>query len=607
MKGDAFPIRLSHLLRHCSVGAIVRGRNYLATVKDTRCWYKKREPPPESEIRYVDQVRKMLGVSEKLCTPPAATVSESGTVEGGRAVPVVRFPTWMRCPLCGLLHSKPWKGKPPDQPLVCERSDGKKCRGNLEQAPWVIVHEAGYMADVPWHSVAHFDKSAPTRRQCRPDWNSSYLKLVDRADQRQVRCTRCGARSKLPTVLPFPEREWQQPWIDEPPEIPPDEPAWLLEINDVRVHASRTSNALVIPPESRIRKGTVVDRLYGSSDKQSILNSAGTALQRKRNLRIMAREWRCLPSEIEAAMKEIDSGYPLYDADPPEGGDLPRGEYAALVKPEPDFDEDEDFVTKHRTDEWRALAATLGPELRKVVNVVDRLVEVRRLKEIVVLRGFSRLGAMDAVPPDITRETGWLPAIALRGEGVFFTLRESVISDWERQKELKRRAVVSRQRCEAHWMPSLAEDVDLSPRFILLHTMAHAIIRTLEAEAGYPAASLKERIYSASGPALMAGVLVYVAVPDEVGSLGGLVEMAEPKRFLRAFRAALDSMEWCSLDPVCSEHEGQGPAWLNRAACQACALVPETSCQYGNVLLDRTFLKGHRESGTSPLLYFAES
>ena len=174
------------------------------------------------------------------------------------------------------------------------------------------------------------------------------------------------------------------------------------------------------------------------------------------------------------------------------------------------------------------MAATLGPELRKVVNVVDRLVEVRRLKEIVVLRGFSRLGAKDAVPPDITRETGWLPAVALRGEGIFFTLEESVIRNWAGQRELEIRAEVSRHRCEAHWMRSLAEDVDISPRFILLHTLAHAIIRTLEAEAGYPAASLKERIYSASGPDPLAG---YVAVPDEVGSLGGLVEMAEPKRF----------------------------------------------------------------------------
>ena len=606
MTGDAFPIRLSHLLRHCSVGAIVRGQNFLATVKDTRCWYKNGQAPPESEIRYVDQVRNMLGVSERLCTPPDATVSESGKVERGGWVPVVRFPTWMRCPRCGLLHSKPWKDKPPDQRLVCERRDGNKCEGNLEQAPWVIVHEAGYMADVPWHSVAHFDKSAPRQHQCPPDWNSSYLELVDMVDQRQVRCTRCGAHSKLPTVLPFPEREWQQPWISEPPKILPDELAWLLEINDVRVHASHTSSALVIPPESRIRKGTVLDRLYGNSAKQRILKRARTALQRKRDLRIMAREWRCSPSEIEAAMQEIDNGYPLYD-DIPECGDLSRGEYAALVKPEPDFDEDEDFVTNHRTEGWKALAATLSPELRKVINLVDRLVEVRRLKEIVVLRGFSRLGARDAVPPDITRETGWLPAIALRGEGVFFTLNESVMSNWATQRELESRAKVSRHRCDAHWMPSLAEDVDISPRFILLHTMAHAIIRTLEAEAGYPAASLKERIYSAPGPNPLAGVLVYVAVPDEVGSLGGLVEMAEPKRFLRAFRAALDSMEWCSLDPVCSEHEGQGPAWLNRAACQACALVPEPSCQYGNVLLDRTFLKGNYESGTYPLLDFAES
>ena len=90
----------------------------------------------------------------------------------------------------------------------------------------------------------------------------------------------------------------------------------------------------------------------------------------------------------------------------------------------------------------------------------------------------------------------------------------------------------------------------------------------------------------------MSGVLVYVAVPDVVGSLGGLAELATPERFLLLLSSVFDHAEWCSLDPVCSEHGGQGPSLLNRAACHACALIPEPSCAYGNVLLDRMFIKG---------------
>ena len=99
-----------------------------------------------------------------------------------------------------------------------------------------------------------------------------------------------------------------------------------------------------------------------------------------------------------------------------------------------------------------------------------------------------------------------------------------------------------------------------------------------------PAASLKERIYcetGKSGKDPMAGILIYVAVPDEEGSLGGLMELAKPERFLRLLTGAFEAATWCSLDPVCSEQEGHGPDLLNRAACHACALVPETSCSYG--------------------------
>jgi hypothetical protein len=95
----------------------------------------------------------------------------------------------------------------------------------------------------------------------------------------------------------------------------------------------------------------------------------------------------------------------------------------------------------------------------------------------------------------------------------------------------------------------------------------------------------------------MAGILIHVAVPDIAGSLGGLAELSDPRRFLGILIRALEHSRWCSLDPVCSEHEGQGPGLLNRAACHACALVPEPACEYGNTLLDRSFVKDDAANG----------
>ena len=151
----------------------------------------------------------------------------------------------------------------------------------------------------------------------------------------------------------------------------------------------------------------------------------------------------------------------------------------------------------------------------------------------------------------------------------------------------------------------------VTPRFVLLHTLAHLMIRQMEFSCGYPAASLKERLYFQSPSedlSPMAGILIYVAVPDKVGSLGGLVEIAEPGRFLDLMMKVFNQAAWCSFDPVCSEHDGHGPDMLNRAACHACALIPETACEYGNALLDRVLISGElkQKDGIPPLLDFIQ-
>ena len=399
-----------------------------------------------------------------------------------------------------------------------------------------------------------------------------YLKLVEREGRRQVVCNRCGA-SGWALRLPFPPRMWQQPWIPEPPAEPPSTAAWLLEINDVRVHAAECRTALVIPPESRIRRGTVLDRLYGSSRNQQRIRNARNDLARRSAVRRLAREYRCTPDAVEQAIAQIDQGYPLFDQEITQG-DLMAGEYRALIEEIPDLQEDEDFVTEHQTGAWRSLdlESSTGPA-RRAAAAVSRLIAVNRLKEIMVLLGFRRSGDEGRrVSPDVTGESGWLPAAELYGEGVFFTLDEAWLQRWESNPAVRERAGVVAERYRQR--QAAAEDVDVSPRFLLCHTLAHVLIRQLDAEAGYPAASLKERIYCREGAQPMAGILIYVAVADEEGSLGGLVELARPRRFLRLLAGAFEAADWCSLDPVCAGQDGHGPDLLNRAACHACRAGP---------------------------------
>lgn len=580
------PVRLSHLLQHCSVGAIIRDGDELMVVPDVLQWGE-----PGEQLRYVDQVRDALGIEKDLRKPPfARQLPDDGRWTA--CIPVRRFPLWARCSKCDLLHWAPWRKS---DELRCTRDI---CDGALEQVPWVLIHERGYLADVPWHAVAHAGRRNPRQQGC--EWRNDevYLRIEQRDGRRMVQCSRCGASNELPKRWIYPKTAWQQPWLPGPLPSELQEPALLLEVNNVLVHSTVTPTALVIPPESRIRRGSVVDRLFGNTERQDRIQRARNDHLRMVEIRRAATEYRCSVESVDEALKEIARGYPSFGRSR-EKNELKSGEYRALCQPIPDLKEEEDFVTAHYATEWAQLRGSLPPGSleAQVAAMIDRLVSVRKLKEIMVLKGFRRASYNTEylTPPDINGRSDWLPAIELYGEGVFFTLDEKWLRHWEQEAAVCERAREFQQR--HHQQRALnGAGSEVSPRFLLCHTLAHLLIRRLEAEAGYPAASLKERIYSASEKAPMAGVLIYVAVADEQGSLGGLMEQATPAKFLRLLVAACESAQWCSLDPVCLHQAGHGPYQLNRAACHACTLVPETSCSHGNVLLDRTFLRGENKA-----------
>lgn len=592
MANELIPIRLSHLLGHSGVGAIVRGANGLVVVQDTRQWTDRSGLFAGKLIPYMPRVRAALGLKEQLREPPVAKELANGQVDGA-CVPAIRFPSWMRCPSCGAMYRWPWRSDQPNHVPRCNQQDCKK-HSKLEQVTWVLAHPSGYLADVPWHFLSHKDAREPTQRNCKVQ---DKLRLLERGyEERILRCSACGvgARFRGDERVGFGQGR-MQPWTKEDL-VPPIEVgeegdqglAQVLAINDTRVYQSVTCTALVIPPESRVRKGTVVDRLYNSGDRSRI-DGARTLLARKGIIRTLATEYRCMPNDIENALVDLARGYPLYGENLTPG-QLRESEYKAFLEVLPDQREDEDLVTRNRSEEWRELgmAVDLNTDEQKIVQAVRHLVRVDRLKAVKVFKGFTRLGGEEIVPPDIAGESDWLPAIELYGEGIFLALDEGRLKEWEQKP-----AVVSRlNRLLPRFAQSGRDDPNpVTTRFMLLHTLSHLLMRQIESEGGYPAASLIERLYCASAPEPMAGILIYVAVPDIAGSLGGLAELSEPRRFLGILIRALEHSRWCSLDPVCSEHEGQGPGLLNRAACHACALVPEPACEYGNTLLDRGFVK----------------
>ena len=90
----------------------------------------------------------------------------------------------------------------------------------------------------------------------------------------------------------------------------------------------------------------------------------------------------------------------------------------------------------------------------------------------------------------------------------------------------------------------------------------------------------------------MCGILIYTAATDSDGSLGGLAREGKGDKLNNTILEMLNDASWCSTDPICIESKSQGFMSLNYSACHACTLLPETSCECVNILLDRASVVG---------------
>ncbi|UQB80123.1 DUF1998 domain-containing protein [Pseudomonas shirazica] len=186
--------------------------------------------------------------------------------------------------------------------------------------------------------------------------------------------------------------------------------------------------------------------------------------------------------------------------------------------------------------------------------------------------------------------------------GDFFELSEDAVQQWlaENAGWLEGRLdpeFVGRMGKEPILQPPLRSSdwsTQWAARYLLVHTLAHIMINQMVFECGYSSAALKERIFVSSDPeAPMAAFLIYTAAGDSEGSLGGLVRIGRPELFEPMVRRALSRASWCSADPVCSEDlGGTGSRRVNKAACHACVLLPETACETINSGLDRALVIG---------------
>lgn len=525
---------------------------------------------------------------------------------GGR-LPFVRFPRWLFCPTCRRMVLWLDTMEVEGEPARC--SDCAR-RPQLVPMRFVVTCRHGHLGDVQWDRWAHAGASTDEQRQCKskslrfetkPGAGTGLEALI-------VRCTVCGSPKSLQGITsesahPAIRCNGKQPWVySEQPTICDAEPR-VLQRGASNLYFAEVRSAIDIPPDSDfdvyndvsalVTNAPEFQMLKGTSSEDMLYDLLIGKIAAENDL-----EEGAVRKVVEAAKAAIE-GTPHTKAQLT--GDLRRDEWNALVSERHNQDDRDRFITRHESlvrDKDTPEAHGLTAERIGTVVLVTRLREVRALKSF---RRYDTDGS--EVRPALDAILGWLPAIEVFGEGIFLRFDEEPLQRWEREEAVVRRVRKLEQRRQDSL---LARRVKVaSPRFVLLHTFAHLLIRRLSYESGYTAASLRERIYSAEAGGELdpfAGVLVYTAAGDSEGTLGGLVRQGRPPRMIETLMSMLEDAAWCSSDPICVESDGQGFQGLNRGACHACGLVAETSCEYSNGLLDRALLVGADGLG-----YFAEA
>jgi hypothetical protein len=259
--------------------------------------------------------------------------------------------------------------------------------------------------------------------------------------------------------------------------------------------------------------------------------------------------------------------------------------------------ENQDFyVSKNRADSYND--SETGGAISVGFTSIGLLHKLRETRAFV---GFSRWLPEDGKSLEtrkdfikLGRSISWLPAIVVRGEGVFFEFNEKRLKVWSGQKEIINRINLLSENYNIERIKRAKERRSISPQFVLIHTFAHLVINQFSYECGYGSSSLRERIYcNLEFPDdTMNGVLIYTASGDSEGSLGGLVRQGKQGNLETIVYNAIENARWCSSDPICIDSLGQGPNSCNLSACHNCSLLPETCCEESNMLLDRAMLIG---------------
>jgi len=588
-------LRRSQFITTYGVGTILEGPDgprIIPTLANSDVY--RQRPLSDFEITYLPLSQAILNGAGILRLPSNA---ELGLPDDQGIYNTESFPRWSLCPRHGILYNK----------TLVDRNNNRSCPHCLPhpegvQKAWKQAHRQairfvracphGHLDDIDWVGmITHGQEN------CSPSYllwegGGGALRNIN------IRCPNCSQSINLGIA-------YSRPWLCSG-RFPEEgttrtgctRRAKIVQRGAANLRLSEIKTALTIPPRStnlhRLLEISLVQAvLLGQtiSSKQQLLDALQPSVQRG-----------LLRASIVAEIQNY-SQQAISDAiNDTVGGDLPDAERRLRSQ---EFEALRDAAANGAPP---VLSSTPGApyqfevirqQVRTMVGLQGhrlRVTPVNRLRVMMVQTGYRRLDPLNP-PVDRVYDDGqrlWYPGMELYGEGIFidllpetgrrpqhFPLTGGAANAW----------FSAWRDPEGYGQHIQPEDRDqLHPVFVWWHTFAHRLINALAVDSGYSSAAVRERIFvdvnENSGEA-NGGILLYTAQPGGDGTLGGLVALVP--EFEHVLAAAFRNIDACSNDPLCGE-EMFAQEKYNGAACYACALVSETSCEHRNMRLDRNLL-----------------
>lgn len=570
-------LRQSQIITTYGPGALIDLPQHAAIMGGLDVWPNPGDLDEIVEPRLTRALRNLTGVpSPRLYAPPPAPDEPWAPSKG---IGAWRFPEWF------VVQEGGGGERERSRRLVHRRSLDERGRfdgQSVVPTRFVRACPRGHVDDLDWQGFVH-GPNGNCRRQLWLDERGTTGDLAELT----IRCE-CGKRRSLYEAAeldqnPLGTCRGTRPWLGLNTEEDCNQPSRLLIRTASNAYFPQIVGVLSLPD-----RGTAVDSVVAEHwDDLQIVESAANLgfLKKKPNLAAALEPFG--DEEVLEAIARIKGGSGVERH-------LKEVELEALLGAREGFGDDTpidpDFHARRLPDAvWRTQSWSDG---------IAAVVQLHRLTEVIALIGFTRFEAAmrdihgeydtDVERAEIALDPSWYPAIENRGEGVFVQLRSDAVDSWLQRSAVQRRLRELRAGHKAWTDNRNGQQPFPGGAYVLLHTLAHLLIQSLAMRCGYPASSLRERIYAENG---RYGILVYTGTPDAEGTLGGLVQQG--RHIEDHLAEALRMGQLCSNDPICAQHapgESMRNAYLHGAACHGCTLIAETSCEMRNDFLDRALV-----------------